>query len=190
MKPINNMIKLVVCMCAVAFCTVLSGCGEKVTVTETVQEDSGAQAAGEESTVSETITVFVCGAVCAEGVYELSADSIKDDALQAAGGFAEGADTSGVNLAEAAADGERIYFPYEGETPGNDAGDDGDGLVDINTADVAALTSLPGIGETRAERIVAYRKAHGAFADKSELKNVSGIGESIYEGLEDYITAK
>ena len=69
---------------------------------------------------------------------------------------------------------------------GNDS--DGQSVININTAGTSELTSLPGIGETRAERIVAYRQSHGSFANIEELKNVSGIGDNIYEGLEEYIT--
>lgn len=169
------------------------GCAEKVTVTGDAaeQETVSAETSATETVDADTdrISVFVCGAVAQEGVYELAADARKQDALEAAGGFAEGADTSSVNLAEGLVDGEKIYFPLEGESVSTGGGGSGEGaLVNINIAGVSELTSLPGIGETRAERIVEYRSSHGAFASREELKNVSGIGDSTYEGLEDYIT--
>ncbi len=62
------------------------------------------------------------------------------------------------------------------------------GLVDINTAGAEALMSLPGIGEAKAAAIIAYREEHGPFRYPEELLNVKGIGESILEGLLDYVT--
>lgn len=63
-------------------------------------------------------------------------------------------------------------------------------LVNINSADAAELMTLPGIGETKASQIVEYRRKNGAFACKDDLKNVSGIGDSIYEKLETYISTE
>lgn len=206
-------IRLFVCVCAAVVCVCLTGCGERVTVTavqnedttstdadEIAQEASEADSAGSDvdgssasdKQDSDMISVFVCGAVVNEGVYELPEDARKNAALDAAGGFAEDADTSSVNLADRVCDGEKIYFPREGETATEQSSAEGSEsvLVNINTADISGLTELPGIGETRAERIVAYRQSHGSFSTKEELKNVSGIGDSIYEGLEDYITVE
>ena len=147
---------------------------------------------------SGKIVVYVCGAVAAPGVYELDAGSRVNDALVAAGGFSEDADRNVVNLAEEAVDEQRIYFPVQGEVPqqkesndvSKDAADSGDaaGLININKADVSELTELPGIGETRAGQIVEYRRTYGEFSTKEDLKNVSGIGDSIYRKLEAYIT--
>ena len=62
------------------------------------------------------------------------------------------------------------------------------GLIDINTAGPETLTELPGIGETRAAAIIAYREEHGPFRYPEELLNVKGIGEGVLEGLLDYVT--
>lgn len=186
----NKVKWLAICACMGVVCALSAGCGsETLTLSDTTGAVSEEETAAETEDEPDSAFVFVCGAVECEGVYELEAGSRKSDALAAAGGYLDGADTSAVNLAEEIADGERIYFPYEGEAA-YPTGDTASSLVNINTADEAALTALPGIGETRAERIVEYRQSHGAFADKTELKNVSGIGESIYEGLEDYITVE
>lgn len=142
------------------------------------------------------IEVYVCGAVRSPGVYELDADARINDALEAAGGFAENADIDIVNLADVAADGQKIYFPVEGEDITSDIGKNqndladagSDSLININEAGVEELTELPGIGETRAGQIVEYRQTYGRFSDKEDLKNVSGIGDSIYRKLETYIT--
>ena len=62
------------------------------------------------------------------------------------------------------------------------------GKININTADIFALMTLPGIGETYAQRIIDYRTANGPFQDISDIKNVEGIGEKRYEGIKDLIT--
>lgn len=144
------------------------------------------------------IYVYVCGAVAAPGVYELDEGSRVNDALVAAGGFSEDADRNVVNLAEEASDEQRIYFPVHGENLSqkwssedlDHAADSGEyaGLININKADVSELMELPGIGETRAGQIVEYRRTYGGFSTKEDLKNVSGIGDSIYRKLESYIT--
>lgn len=166
------------------------------------QEPDGNQAPDGTSAIlageSGKIYVYVCGAVAAPGVYELDEGSRVNDALVAAGGFSEDADRNVVNLAEEAADEQRIYFPVQGENlsqkwAGEDldnAADSGEyaGLININKADVSELMELPGIGETRAGQIVEYRRTYGGFSTKEDLKNVSGIGDSIYRKLESYIT--
>ena len=142
------------------------------------------------------IKVYVCGAVRSPGVYELDADARINDALEMAGGFAENADIDIVNLADVAADGQKIYFPVEGEDIQSDIGKNQNGqadagsdrLININEAGVEELTELPGIGETRAGQIVEYRQTYGRFSGKEDVKNVSGIGDSIYRKLETYIT--
>ncbi len=164
---------------------------------ETVDEDDSETADLDASSEKEgRKKVYVCGAVRSPGVYELDADARINDALEAAGGFAENADIDIVNLADVAADGQKIYFPVEGEDitsdirkNQNDLADAGsDSLININEAGVEELTELPGIGETRAGQIIEYRQTYGRFSDKEDLKNVSGIGDSIYRKLETYIT--
>lgn len=158
----------------------------------------------EEENQPGTVKVFVCGAVLQEGVYTLKEGSRIDSALKLAGGFAQDADTDYVNLAETVEDGQKIYFPREGEevteaqsketatTGSSDAtgsqSQENSALVNINTADIEGLKTLPDIGETRAQRILAYRQSNGNFASKEDIKNVSGIGDSIYESIKDYIT--
>ena len=129
-----------------------------------------------------------------EGVYELPAGSRISDALLMAGGYDENALHGYVNLAEMLEDGERIYFPdYQeleelGIVPISSTESSESGLVNINTADAEMLKTLPGIGDAKAADIIAYREEHGAFSSIEDIKNVSGIGESIYNRISSGIT--
>ena len=177
--------------------------GEKRTEEQT--SESGSEDRAEEC------VVYVCGAVKKEGVYTLPEGSRVSDALEAAGGYTKKAGRGAVNLARRVTDGEKIRFPEEGEEPeesgdegsgdgrtgaGNDGsggsgtGDTMDSRININTADAAELTQLPGIGATRAEDILAYRSAKGNFSKPEDLMQVPGIKEGIYNKLKDHIRTK
>ncbi|MBO5425594.1 MAG: helix-hairpin-helix domain-containing protein [Lachnospiraceae bacterium] len=135
------------------------------------------------------VAVYVCGAVVSPGVYYLPIDAIKQDALEAADGFCEGAATTYVNLAEKIKEGEQIYFPYEEELVDGYSllDDEGSGKVNINRATKDELMTLPGIGESKAEAIISYREEHGAFQSIEEITSIPGIKEGIYDNIKDYI---
>lgn len=147
---------------------------------------------GSEETLSTAaeICVYVCGAVEAPGIVFLPEGSRAADALEAAGGFASGAAEDAVNLAARVSDGEKLYFPdceeYQAQSETQAAA--AAGLVNINTADAAQLCTLPGIGESRAADIIAYREACGSFASCEDIMKVSGIKESVYNKIKDRIT--
>ncbi len=153
----------------------------------------------EESATEETIylCVYVCGAVAESGVVYLPEGSRILDALELAGGFTEEADRVRINLAGLVYDGQQIYFPRVGEEDypvtsqdeyaASGTEDAGNGLVNINTADVAALCTIPGIGEVKANAIIKYRTENGLFSDASEITTVQGIGEGVYENIKGYI---
>ena len=137
------------------------------------------------------IYVYVCGAVKEPKVAELPEGSRAEDALEAAGGFTEDARRDYVNLAERVSDGQKLYFPTLSETAEEPVpGETDDGKVNINTADTAALCTLPGIGEARARDIIAYREANGGFADCEDIMKVTGIKESVYSKIRDRIKVK
>lgn len=138
--------------------------------------------------VSTQIPVYVCGAVKNAGVYYLPLGSLVEEAVQFAGGFAEEADATRINLAKEIVAHEQIVVPYIGQE--GIIGESSNGLININTATLQELCTLPGIGEIKAGQIIAYRESHGAFTQTEALKNVSGIGEKIYAALEEYITIK
>ncbi|WP_336642880.1 helix-hairpin-helix domain-containing protein [Microbacterium sp. MMO-113] len=133
------------------------------------------------------IYVHVLGAVVRPGLYVLRTDSRVVDALAAAGGSTDAADLAGVNLARRVEDGEQILVPVVGAVTDPSAAPPGDGTVDLNTADQAALEELPGIGPALAERIVAWREDNGRFRTVDDLLAVPGIGEKALEGLRDAV---
>lgn len=136
------------------------------------------------------ICVYVCGAVETPGIVFLPEGSRAADALEAAGGFNSHAAVDAVNLAAKISDGEKLYFPdcEEYRAQAEKQASASAGLVNINTADAAQLCTLPGIGESRAADIIAYREAHGGFASCEDIMNVSGIKESVYNKISDKIT--
>ncbi|OUO35502.1 ComEA family DNA-binding protein [Olsenella sp. An290] len=136
------------------------------------------------------LVVHVDGAVAAPGVYELPAGSRANDAVLAAGGVVEGADTSSINLAAPLADGEKVHVPLAGEaSPAPSAGagaapEQASGPVNLNTAGVEELDALPGVGEATARAIIEDRERNGPFSSPEDLMRVSGIGEKKFEKLE------
>ena len=118
------------------------------------------------------------------------------DAVEAAGGLAPSADPARVNLAALLADGQRVYVLAVGEdaalaAPGDAAtgpGTPAAGPVNLNTADSAALDSLPGIGPATAAAILEHRAKVGRFTSVDQLLDVPGIGEAKLEALRDLVT--
>ena len=164
---------------------------------------------------AKTLVVHICGAVSAPGVYELPAGSRIIDVVEAGGGFLPEADEACCNLAEEIVDGCQIYIMTKTEScadgqtekkAGIQTSPDSDmqttdrnvrsnsatalenGLVNLNTADVAALMTLPGIGESRAKAIISYREQHGAFAQIEDIMKISGIKQAAFSKIKDKIT--
>ena len=154
----------------------------------TMQAASSDETSGEESPseTEKTLVVYVSGAVKHPGVYELPEGARVYEALSEAGGYSEGASEGRINLAEPLSDGEMIRFPFrDEEIPDGELLSDG--RVDINRADKEELMRLPGIGETKAEAIIAYRREHGDFESPEALLEVPGIGEGLLERIRDLI---
>lgn len=154
-----------------------------------MQQEAGDMAP--ESVSQTAIYVHVCGAVLTPGVVEIPAGSRAQAAVDAAGGFAEEADITYVNLAAPIGDGEQLYIPTkeEAEELRKNQAAAASGIVNLNTADVKLLCTLPGIGESRAGDIIAYRMQKGGFTDTKEIMQVPGIKASTYEKIKDLITA-
>ena len=140
---------------------------------------------------STPIFVHVLGAVRQPGLYQLRDGDRAVDAVAIAGGFTESADQQQLNLARLVADGEQIYIPVIGEAPPPGAATPGGrvgGKVNINTADSATLQTLPRVGPTMAERIIAWRDKNGHFATVEDLMSVTGIGDKTFADLKDLVT--
>jgi len=135
------------------------------------------------------IFVDVTGAVNAPGVYTLTASSRVIDAIKAAGGSAAGADLSTINLARVLADGEQIYVDaaVTNSKGVRISATKRSGPISINRATVSDFDSLDGIGPVIAQRIVEYRKTHGAFMTIEDLQKVSGIGEAKFAQIKSKI---
>ncbi len=163
---------------------------------------------------NDEIRVYVCGAVKNPAVYSMTSDKRTVDAIDAAGGLTDDAGSDYINLAAKLSDGQKLYVPTkheieealaEGEelyssvvnitknTPGAGSLDaDGnatnsDGKVDINRADKATLMTLPGIGESKADKIIAYRESNGGFSSIEDIMLVGGIKEGLFNKVKDRI---
>jgi competence protein ComEA len=148
----------------------------------------------------EPIQVHVTGAVVRPGLYDLPEDSRVMDAIEAAGGLVAEADKNGLNLAARVEDAQRLDVPFvSGYVPEADQGFvvitegtpspfSGEKLININSASLAELDTLPGIGPTTAQKIIAYREENGPFATIEDIVNVSGIGSATFENIKDLIT--
>jgi competence protein ComEA len=153
------------------------------------------------SPTQSAIVVDVRGAVAKPGVYTLNAGSRVQDALTMAGDVLPNAETRQLNLARRLNDGEQLYIPTIDEaatmlqppatplarTPSAATRAPG-AKVNINTATLAELDSLPGIGLTYAQRIIDYRTQNGPFKKIDDLKKVRGIGDSLFNQVKDLIT--
>ena len=160
----------------------------------------------EEKNDEDKVVVHVIGEVNNPGVVTLPEGSRIIDAINMAGGKTEEADLSKINLAYIVEDGTQIYIPRINEDLNQvNLINDGAGIgviindsnmeenkvevkVNINTANKEKLETLPGIGETTAQKIIDYRETNGKFKTIEDIKNVSGIGDAKFESLKDKIT--
>lgn len=223
---IIGMLTFFLCGCSKRETVLLTKVQEQIgteVVTETEEESTGTDGGtAEEDTgkgdaaqpgVEQTDTgyyVHVCGAVNAPGVYLLERTKRICDAVEAAGGFCQDAQTDYLNLAEPLTDGMKIVILTQAEVrrlldegiptaatmqSGNSiqttaAGDPlaDSGLVNLNTANRELLCTLPGVGETRADRIIAYREQNGSFQKIEDIMQVEGIKDGLYQKIRELIT--
>lgn len=153
---------------------------------------SAAPGGGVAATPVGTLYVHVLGAVANPGLYRLAAGARVVDAVAAAGGFTAAADPGSLNLARPLSDGEQVVAAVVGAAPpvtgaGGSAGLVG-AKVNLNTADAAALETLPRIGPAMAQRILDWRAANGRFTSVEDLLGVTGIGDATFAGLKDLVT--
>ncbi len=168
---------------------------------------SGKGATGK--TAGEWLFVYICGAVQKPGVYRVGAGTRLNAAIALAGGVAAEGDGNAVNMARLVVDGERIYIPKVGEekptnpsseglrfSDGSSGGSGAEstsgqnnkgGRININTANAAALDTIPGIGPTLAARIIDHRQKRNGFTDINQLGEVEGIGPKTLAKIKPYI---
>ena len=150
-------------------------------------------------TEDRLVTVDVKGAVKKPGVYQLQSNSRVHDALEKAGGLTDEADLKSVNQAQKLSDEAVVYVAKVGEnavdvtasapaSATSGTNQTKSALVNLNTATEADFQTISGIGQKRAQDIIAYREANGRFKSVDELKNVSGIGAKTLEKLKEYVT--
>jgi len=158
------------------------------------------------------VAVHVIGAVPRPGLYEFAEGARIQDAIDAAGGLLSSANVDAINLAALLTDGQQLAIPYlAGQEPANDAAslvlpgssitddfssDTGESsgdtanndLININTASLEELDSLPGIGPTIAQRILDYRTENGPFSTIDEIMEVPGVGPATFDEIKELIT--
>ena len=182
--------------------------------TSDVDIDNGSEAVSDKEMQQAMIYVDVCGAVANPGVFQLAAGSRVFQAIEAAGGYLPEAALTCVNRAGVLTDGQQIYILTQeemerqgldpakmsgasdrqmngsagtGQNTGMTAQVQQDNRININTADEAQLTTLTGIGATRAQAIIAYREENGPFAAIEDIMNVQGIKEGTFAKIKDEI---
>lgn len=171
---------------------------------------------GTGATPAAQVTVHVVGQVRSPGLISLPGGSRVGDAVEQAGGVTRSADVGALNLARVLVDGEQVVVPKPGQTPqgaaaatgapgvagapaspgatpgatpgGGAAAPSAGALVNLNTADLTTLETLPGVGPVLGQAIVEWREQHGGFTSVDELDDVSGIGEKTYAELAPRVT--
>ena len=181
-------------------------------------EDSPVKIENTEEETNESIYVEVKGAVKNPGVYTMNEQDLINDAINLAGGFLDNAYTDNINLSKKVTDELVIFVytekEYQNSTHSNTTSSNNDyqidnalknkvsiitsdstnsdtgtsSLININLASITELMTLPGIGETKANNIIAYREENGFFKAIEEIKNVSGIGDATFDQFKALIT--
>lgn len=186
-----------------------------VSSTSSVKQDLDEKKQKESTSVNQKTSEVTCdigGAVKNEGVYTLKNGARLNELIMAAGGLSRNAQLKNVNRALILKDQDKIHIPYRGEkvrgnqivlsvnessnSPANNEGSEEtpdakeqekSSKVNINTANAQELQKLNGIGEKKAELIVAYRQKNGQFASIEDIKQISGIGDKTFAALKDQL---
>ena len=134
--------------------------------------------------INEYCLVDLRGEVRYPGIYKVKVGSLINDVIKLAGGLTEYANLDNINLVNDVSKNMKLVIP----SINNKINNDSNNLINLNTSTLAELMTIPKIGEAKAKAIISYREENGGFKSIEELKNVSGIGESLYEAIKTYIT--
>ncbi len=198
----DNMIKIGILFIIVIVCGFMYSCSDSQKTSVRIEEQpveadepekvdlpSNTQAQTKEDILSY---VYICGEVKVPGVYQVEEGARLYQIVEMAGGLLESAAPNYLNLAESVTDGQKIVVPTIEEA--NDMilveNESSNGLVNINTATEDTLTTLPGIGASKAKNIISYRESRGGFQTIEELMEIDGIKEGVFNKVKDLITVK
>ena len=156
-----------------------------------------------ETSLNDKVTIYISGEVKNPGVVELKYDARLSDGVNLCGGLTEDANLNGINLAMKIKDEGHYIIPKVGEETKdtvvndneyrnenntlNEPESNNDNKININSADLSELDSLPGFGQVTAQKIIEYRQEHTKFNSIEELMNIKGIGEKKFNNVKDYI---
>lgn len=137
------------------------------------------------------ICVHICGQVKKPGVYLVNDSDRVADLIKQAGGLLKDAAPDAVNQAQHVVDGQQIYIPskdevVKGTSPTSMKVEST--LVNINTANMEELMTLPGIGESKAKSIIKYREENQGFQSIDEIKKIEGIKDGVFRKIQDFIS--
>ena len=158
-------------------------------VNSTANQDSNSISTNNDAVPNDeenTVIVYVTGAIQSPGLYKVPSRSTIGDVIKEAGGALPYGDVESINLAENVQSGQHIHIRFNFH--GNPESLLRNQKVNINTATVKELDSLPGIGPTMAKRIDEYRQSKGAFTSIEDIKHVKGISDGVFKKLRDKIT--
>lgn len=178
------------------FLVVFSGC-ENNKNSVSLESENETKTRQEIATEAKDLYVYVTGAVKKPGVYAVKQGSRVFEVIEKAGGMTKAAKKDCINQAETVADSQNIKIitkkQYKklisNEKNQNNDNKTGSGKININSADVAELTGLSGIGEAKAKAIIQYRNENGNFTNIEDIKKVSGIGDALFKKISNEITA-
>ena len=154
--------------------------------------DTGSKDSLDESDEADAyIYAHITGEIKKPGVYKMKSGTRMDDLVKEAGGLTDEADIDQINLSEKLVDEERIIVPAKGEANETDETSHAASAVqskkiNINKADLFELTSIPGVGEKTAQKIIDYREKK-KFKKIEDVMNIDGIGENKFNNMKDYI---
>ena len=187
----KEIITVFICISAFISFSLFSSKSDVITISNDIEKDE------EIEEKKETIMVDIKGEIQNPGTYELEIGNRIIDVINKSGGLTDDADVRSINLSEKLEDEMLIIIPSKEESVNNqpvinsknntNVNQAQDSKISINTANVSTLMTLKGIGQKKAESIVEYREKNGLFKKIEDITNVSGIGNSIFDKIKDYI---